>query len=121
MKNTLENNKYDRNKSKTHPNAKKQNTINEPQHKKTKWATFTYSGKEAKQITKLFKDTHIKIAYKTQNTIQKVTKQHTQSEKYNNSPHLPTEMPRLPTKIHWPNRQSIPRQIQRTHISNKKQ
>jgi hypothetical protein len=25
---------------------------------KTKWATFTYSGKETKQIIKLLKDTH---------------------------------------------------------------
>jgi hypothetical protein len=82
IKNTLENNKYDRNKSKTQPNAKKQNTNSEPQHKKTKWATFTYSGKETKHITKLFKDTHIKISYKTRNTIQKLTKQHTQSDKY---------------------------------------
>jgi hypothetical protein len=85
IKNTLENNKYDRNKSKTQPNAKKQNTNNEPQHMKTKWATFTYTGKETKQITKLFKVTHIKIAYKTQNTIKQLTKQYTQSEKYNNS------------------------------------
>jgi hypothetical protein len=84
IKNTLENNKYDRNKSKTQQNPKKQGTNNEPQHKKTKWATFTYSGKETKQITKLFKDTHIKIAYKTRNTIQKLTNQHTQSEKYDN-------------------------------------
>jgi hypothetical protein len=35
--------------------------------------------------------------------------------------HLPTKVPRLPIKIHWPNRQSIPHQIQRTHISNKEQ
>jgi hypothetical protein len=95
IKNTLENNKYDRNKSKTQTNPKKQSTNNEPQHKKTKWATFTYSGKETKQITELFKDTHIKIAYKTRNTIQQLTKQQTQSE----IRHLPTKMPRLPTEI----------------------
>jgi hypothetical protein len=71
IKNTLENNKYDKNKSKPQPKPKKQNTNNEQQHKKkTKWATFTYNGKETKQITKLFKDTNIKIAYKTRNTIQ---------------------------------------------------
>jgi hypothetical protein len=46
IKNTLENNKYDRNKSKTRRNSKKQNTNNEPQNKKTKRTTFTYSGKE---------------------------------------------------------------------------
>jgi hypothetical protein len=43
----------------------------------------SHSGKETKQITKLFKDTNIKIAYKTRNTIQNLTKQHIQSEKYN--------------------------------------
>jgi hypothetical protein len=109
------------------PNPKKQNTNNEPQHKKTKWAnepqhkktkcaTFIYSGKETKQITKLFKDTH-------QNSLQN-TEHDTKTDKTTHiireiqQRHLPTKMPRLPTKIHWPNRQSIPHQIQRTHISN---
>jgi hypothetical protein len=73
IKNTLENNKYDWNKSKTQPNPKKESTNNEPQHKKTKLATFTYSEKQTRQITKLFKDTHIKIAYKIRNTIQNLT------------------------------------------------
>jgi hypothetical protein len=60
-------------------------TMNNNTKKKKKWATFTYNGKETKQITKLFKDTNIKIAYKTRNTIQKLTKkQHTQSDKYDN-------------------------------------
>jgi hypothetical protein len=54
IKKILENNKYDRNKSKTQSTPKKQSTNNESKHKKTKWATFTYSGKETKQITKLF-------------------------------------------------------------------
>jgi hypothetical protein len=30
---------------------------NDPQHQKTKRATFTYSGKETKKITKLFIET----------------------------------------------------------------
>jgi hypothetical protein len=34
-----------------------------------KWATFTYTGSETKFITKLFKNTNLKIAYKTVNTI----------------------------------------------------
>jgi hypothetical protein len=34
-----------------------------------KWATFTYTGSETKFITKLFKNTNLKIAYKTSNTI----------------------------------------------------
>jgi hypothetical protein len=42
-------------------------------------------GRKPNKSLKLFKDTHIKIAYKTWNTIQKLTKRHTQSEKYDNS------------------------------------
>ena len=36
---------------------------------KTKWVTFTYVGRQAKFITKLFKNTNINIAYKTNNKI----------------------------------------------------
>jgi hypothetical protein len=35
-----------------------------------KWATFTYTGKETKYITKLFKNMNLNIAYKTNNTIE---------------------------------------------------
>jgi hypothetical protein len=38
----------------------------------TKWAKFTYIGKETKHITKLFKNTTVKIAYTTHNTISKL-------------------------------------------------
>ena len=41
-------------------------------HTKTKWATFTYVGPQTKHITKLFKNTNLQIAYKTNNTIQKL-------------------------------------------------
>ena len=37
--------------------------------KKNRWATFTYYGKETRTITKLFKKTELKIAYKANNTI----------------------------------------------------
>jgi hypothetical protein len=37
---------------------------------KQTWATFTYIGKETRTITKLFKNTNIRKAYKTNNTIQ---------------------------------------------------
>jgi predicted RNA-binding Zn-ribbon protein involved in translation (DUF1610 family) len=37
---------------------------------KQKWATFTDIGKENTYITKIFKHTNIKIAYRTNNTIQ---------------------------------------------------
>jgi hypothetical protein len=38
---------------------------------KTKWATFTYIGKETRTITKLFKKSNIHIAFKTNNSLQK--------------------------------------------------
>ena len=39
---------------------------------KQKWATFTYIGKETTRITNLFKHTNIKIAFRTNNTVQKL-------------------------------------------------
>jgi hypothetical protein len=36
------------------PPPQKQNPHTDPQHQKTKWVTFTYSGKEVRRITKLF-------------------------------------------------------------------
>ena len=36
-----------------------------------KWEKFTYVGKETRFITKLFKDTNVKIAFTTDNTIEK--------------------------------------------------
>jgi hypothetical protein len=38
---------------------------------KTKWATFTYFGSEARVVTKLFRNTNIKVAFKANNTIQR--------------------------------------------------
>jgi hypothetical protein len=37
-----------------HPAPKKQSTDTDPQHWKTKWATYIYGGKETRKITKLF-------------------------------------------------------------------
>jgi hypothetical protein len=48
-------------------------------------ATFTYIEKETRKITKLFKNTKIKIAFRTRNTIQNIVKQHPQKDKYNDS------------------------------------
>jgi hypothetical protein len=39
-----------------------------------KWATFTHHSAKVRTITKLFKDTDIKITYKTTNTIQQRSK-----------------------------------------------
>jgi hypothetical protein len=84
IKNTLHNNKYNINiDTKQH---KKHNTINnDPQHKKSKWAIFTYSGKETRKITNLFRDTEIKIAFRTRNTVQNTIKPPTQTDKYEKS------------------------------------
>jgi hypothetical protein len=41
----------------------------EKQLKKREWATFTYTGRETTFITKLFKHTNIRIAYRTNNNL----------------------------------------------------
>jgi hypothetical protein len=53
------------------------------QKNRTKWATFTYYGKEVRQITKLFKNTQLRVAFRTQNTINNIVKHHTQTDKCN--------------------------------------
>jgi hypothetical protein len=62
---TLYNNEYNnKNLNIRHPRNKKHNNKNtSQQHQTTKWVTFTYYGKETKDITKLFKETNIKIAF----------------------------------------------------------
>jgi hypothetical protein len=40
-------------------------------NRRRKWAKFTYIGKETRFITKLFRDTAVKIAFMTNNTIEK--------------------------------------------------
>jgi hypothetical protein len=59
IQNILCNNKYDTNlisKLTPHPTPEKlkQNTHTNSQYQKTMWVSFTYSGKKAKAITKLF-------------------------------------------------------------------
>jgi len=46
-------------------------TTHTPTHK---WVTFTYTGKETNFITNLFKKTILKIAFRTNNTIQSLLK-----------------------------------------------
>ena len=59
--------------------------------KKKVWSTFTYIGPETKFITKFFKHTDIKVAYKTNNTIRYLLSHQTQHQptpsntKYNKS------------------------------------
>jgi len=53
---------------------------------KQKWAKFTYIGEETRFITKLFKDTNVRIVFTTNNTIQKcLTMKKTLQCKYDKS------------------------------------
>jgi hypothetical protein len=55
-------------------------------NKKDKWAVFTYCGHETQKVTKIFKDTKLKIAYRTNNTLQKhLLHRKTKIDKYENS------------------------------------
>jgi hypothetical protein len=67
---------YNTNQINKHPVPQKQNAHTDSQQQKTKWATFRHSRKEAWKITKLFRDTQIKIAFRTQNTIQNISESH---------------------------------------------
>ena len=40
----------------------------------TKWATFTYTSPQIRKITNLFKHTNVKVAFKCNNTISRLTK-----------------------------------------------
>ena len=87
IQNILYNNEYDIKLTSNIPPHKKQkeNTQDNSQQQKTKWVTFTYSGKEVRKVTKLFRDAEIKVAFRTQNTIQNILKPQPQIEKYNRS------------------------------------
>jgi hypothetical protein len=62
---------------------KKKTPSNTTPKETRKWATFSYIGKEVRTITKLFRNTEIRIAYKTRNTIQ-----HLLQLKENNDPDI---------------------------------
>jgi hypothetical protein len=81
----LLNNQYNINESIKRPKPKQRNAHTDTQEQKTKWATFTYSGKEVRKITKLFRDTQIKIAFRTKNTIQNILKPQPHIDKYSRS------------------------------------
>jgi hypothetical protein len=81
--NILRNNKYDNKTLNTaHQKPQKQKENTDIQQLKGKWATFTCHGKQTRKLTHLFKYTHIKIAFKTKNTIQNIFKLYTQTDKY---------------------------------------
>jgi hypothetical protein len=66
--------------TKSHESGKK--TDIQPHNK---LATFTYNGKETRKITQFFKNTHIKITFKTKNTIQYILRLNTATDKYEKS------------------------------------
>jgi hypothetical protein len=69
----LHNNGYNTSVLKSISSPKKQKSGTE----KTHWSKFTYLGKETRAGTKVFKNTIIKVAYSTRNTLEKLlTKQH---------------------------------------------
>jgi hypothetical protein len=49
---------------------------------KQKWVSFTFSGNYVRTITKLLKNTNIKIAFKTSNTIGNILKERIIANKY---------------------------------------
>jgi hypothetical protein len=61
---------------------------------KTKWAKFTYIGRQPKFITKLFKNSDLKVSFKADNTVGKLLthNKNTSFNKYNTNT---TSMPRL--------------------------
>jgi hypothetical protein len=74
IQDTLHNEYSNKNLSISHSRNHKHNKNASQQHHTTNWATFTYYRKETKEITKMLKETNIKIAYWTKSTIQNLVK-----------------------------------------------
>jgi hypothetical protein len=110
IKDTLYNNKYNKNLSISHSKHHKHNKTIGSQHQTTKWASFTHCGKETQKITKLFKEAQIsRILFKKHNT--KPNKIPAADRQVQKKWHIPNEMHGLATKIYRPNRPNIPDQI----------
>jgi hypothetical protein len=79
----LHNNGYNTSVLKSVSNSKKHKNKTERTH----WSKFTYFGKETRAVTKVFKNTRIKITYSTKNTLEKLLtkKHHPLRDKYDNS------------------------------------
>ena len=73
MKQIIHNNKYDISiLSRVHNNKIKQ----EQDNRQKRWAKFTYAGSETRHITKLFRNTNIKVTYTTNNNLGKLLDTH---------------------------------------------
>jgi len=51
----------------------RQETITNPEKKKDNWTIFTYYSPQIRKFTKLFKNTDIRIAFKSSNSLQRLT------------------------------------------------
>jgi hypothetical protein len=85
IKNTLQRNEYNANLIEKATSQSRKHNTHEERKQKAKWATFTYCSKDVRQITKIFKDTQLNIAFRTQNTIENLLRHKTKTEKYNSS------------------------------------
>jgi len=101
----ITNNKYDPpvlDKIKLKKKQTKQDT------EKYKWAKFTYIGRETLFITKIFKDSNIKVTFSTDNTIEKLlTTQQKQSTKIRQIRYLSVKMPYMQYEVHRTNWKTI--------------
>jgi hypothetical protein len=96
IKTILKNNHY--NQQIIHTNQKQNHNTKETQ--KQKWTIFTYFGTDTRTITKLFKNTNIKISFRTTNTIKKHLRPKQQiTDPYNNSGVYQSNC----NEVHWSN------------------
>ena len=63
----LHNNGYNAPVLESTSNSKKQNKT-----EKTHWSKFTYCGRETRAVTKVFRNTRIKVTYSNNNTLEKL-------------------------------------------------
>jgi len=73
LKQILHNNKYI---SILHKVSNTNNKEIQQDAQRTKWGKFTYVGKETRFITKLFKNTDVKIAFTTNNNTERLLSTH---------------------------------------------
>jgi len=111
----IHNNKFNTSISDRVNNAKsKQRQDNKPK----RWPTFTYIGKETRQITKHFRKTKVKVAYTTKNNLEKllnVKPQNTQQpDKYEKKVQYSNLVaPRVYRSDRSPFPRKVPRTLQR--------
>ena len=83
IKKIMENNKYPSQSYTYRPNNNSNKIPTQMQSKEQKWVNFTYIGKETNIITRIFKNTNVKISYRTNNNTQNLLHQRqTQTDKY---------------------------------------